>query len=111
MPWCGTWRRREASTGAPRPTSSDSSACSAATWSAGSFPKPSYDWPMSNYQYESAMGVPAADAPAVQRLEFIRKTYAHLGGAVLAFAALEALLFQSGLAEQLTFSLVGSRMG
>ena len=55
------------------------------------------------------MGVPVAEAPEAARLEFIRKTYAHLGGAVLAFAALEALLFKSGVADDLTMTLLGSR--
>jgi FtsH-binding integral membrane protein len=55
------------------------------------------------------MGVAASDAPEAQRLEFIRKTYAHLGGAVLAFAGLEALLFKSGYAEQLTATMLGTR--
>ena len=64
---------------------------------------------MSNYGYERAMGVPAAEAPEAARLEFIRKTYSHLGGAVLAFAGLEALLFQSGVADDLTLTMLGSR--
>ncbi len=33
------------------------------------------------------------------RVSFIRKTYAHLMGAILAFVGLEVMLFQSGLAE------------
>lgn len=64
---------------------------------------------MSHYGYGSATGVAAADAPEAQRLEFIRKTYAHLGGAVLAFAGLEALLFKSGYADDLTLTMLGSR--
>jgi FtsH-binding integral membrane protein len=42
------------------------------------------------YEY----GVPAAYAPADARAAFIRRTYAHLAGAVLAFTALEAVLLQ-----------------
>ena len=33
------------------------------------------------------------------RVSFIRKTYAHLMGAILAFVGLEVVLFQTGLAE------------
>ena len=47
----------------------------------------------------------AAEAPAVERLGFIRKTYAHLVGAVAAFVGLEALLFTSGFAENFTMSM------
>src|SRR5438034_10062878 len=42
--------------------------------------------------------VVAAAMPA-ERVTFIRRTYGHLTGAILAFAGLEALLFQSGVAE------------
>jgi FtsH-binding integral membrane protein len=42
--------------------------------------------------------VAAADAPAAERTEFIRKTYLHLGGAVLAFGAVAALLVKSPFA-------------
>lgn len=56
-------------------------------------------------------GTPAAFAQSDARMEFIRKTYSHLGGAVLAFAALEALLFQSGLAAELTSMMFSSRFG
>lgn len=37
----------------------------------------------------------ASEAPASERAAFIRKTYAHLGGAIFAFAALEAVLLQT----------------
>lgn len=40
----------------------------------------------------------AADASAVDRAEFIRLTYIHLGGAILAFAAVAALLVNSPFA-------------
>ena len=38
-------------------------------------------------------GMSVADAPVETRADFIRKTYLHLTGAVLAFVALEAALF------------------
>ena len=43
----------------------------------------------------------AADAPADERAEFIRKTYLHLGGAVLACAALAYGLVNSALAPKM----------
>lgn len=42
-----------------------------------------------------------AAAPADTRAAFIRKTYAHVAGAVLAFVALEAAAFKSGFADSI----------
>lgn len=54
----------------------------------------------------------AADAAVDERADFIRKTYLNLGGAVLAFAGLEAVLLNvPGLAESYTAALVQSRWG
>jgi FtsH-binding integral membrane protein len=44
-------------------------------------------------------------APADARATFLRRTYGHLAGAVLAFTALEMLLFSSGAAEEIVRSL------
>ncbi|AKJ06925.1 Putative TEGT family carrier/transport protein [Archangium gephyra] len=52
----------------------------------------------------------AADAPVSERTAFIRKTYLHLGGAVLAFIALEAALLNSSLAQPLVRTMLGGRM-
>jgi hypothetical protein len=52
----------------------------------------------------------AAEAPASERMAFIRKTYLHLGGAVLAFIALEAMLLNSPLARPIVQTLLGGRM-
>ena len=41
------------------------------------------------------------------RAEFIRKTYAHLAGAVAVFIAIETYLIQSGIAEQLARLMTG----
>ena len=41
------------------------------------------------------------------RAEFIRKTYAHLAGAVAVFIAIETYLVQSGIAEQLARLMTG----
>lgn len=46
-------------------------------------------------------GMAAAQAPANERATFIRATYAHLLGAVLAFIGIEVALFQTGTAERL----------
>lgn len=50
-----------------------------------------------------------AEAPAEQRVAFIRRTYQHLACAVLAFLALEWVFFQTGVAQRLTETLVGGR--
>ena len=57
-------------------------------------------------------GMVAAHAETNERAGFIRKTYLHLLGAVLAFAGIEAVLLSSPLAEQMTGLLIGNgRMG
>jgi FtsH-binding integral membrane protein len=43
----------------------------------------------------------AAMAPVNERVAFIRRTYLHLAGAVLAFVAASAALISTGLAEQI----------
>jgi FtsH-binding integral membrane protein len=48
--------------------------------------------------WDSSYGVVAAEATSVERAVFIRRTYAHLLGAVLAFIGIEAFLFSSGAA-------------
>ena len=45
-------------------------------------------------------GLIAAEAGTDARLSFIRKTYLHLFGAILAFTLLEIGLFKSGIADQ-----------
>ncbi|AFY94043.1 Bax inhibitor-1/YccA family protein [Chamaesiphon minutus] len=52
------------------------------------------------------MYVVAQEQPR-ERAEFIRKTYAHLAGAVGAFIAIETFLVQSGIAETLARALTG----
>jgi FtsH-binding integral membrane protein len=49
----------------------------------------------------------AANAAASERAAFIRRTYGHLAGAILAFVAAEAILFSSGAAEQFVAHLFG----
>lgn len=48
-----------------------------------------------------------AEAPAETRADFIRKTYAHVAGALAAFALLEALMLKMGLGET-ALRLIGS---
>jgi FtsH-binding integral membrane protein len=60
--------------------------------------------------WESA-GLFAADAAREERVAFIRRTYAHLFGAVVAFMGIEAFLFQSGAAELIMRALPPGRMG
>ncbi len=43
----------------------------------------------------------AASAPVSVRAAFLRNTYLHVAGAILAFVGLEAALFASGLADQI----------
>lgn len=53
-------------------------------------------------------GVPAEHASPAERAEFIRLTYLHLGGAVLAFTALSAVLVKVA-GPQLTNLMLGSQ--
>ena len=51
---------------------------------------------------------PASTLSVSARSEFIWKTYAHVVGAILAFAAIEAYLFQSGIAAQIAAPLLNN---
>jgi FtsH-binding integral membrane protein len=63
--------------------------------------------------YESpnpyAYGNPAAYAAENERTTFLRKTYLHLLGAVLAFVGIEVVLFKSGLGESLIQTMFTGR--
>jgi FtsH-binding integral membrane protein len=61
--------------------------------------------------YNPSYEMSAADAPAAARAEFIKKTYAHLAGAVLAFIAIEGALLASPAGELISRSLLGTRWG
>ena len=56
---------------------------------------------------DSHSGVLAANASETERAGFIRRTYLHLGGAILAFIGVETALIQSGIAESFVHSLQG----
>lgn len=62
-------------------------------------------------EYQGGYARSAADALPTERAEFIRQTYLHLAGAVLAFIAIEAALLKSPLAEAMVNSILGSRFG
>ncbi|MEL7023725.1 MAG: Bax inhibitor-1 family protein [Pseudomonadota bacterium] len=49
--------------------------------------------------------VPVSQLPAEERKAFIWRTYAHVVGAILAFAAIESFLFSSGTAQRLSPAL------
>ncbi len=49
-----------------------------------------------------------ADADVQTRSEFIWKCYAHVVGAILAFAAIEMYLFQSGIAERIAMPMLSN---
>ena len=48
-----------------------------------------------------------ANSPAALRAGFIKRTYAHVLGAVLAFVALEAVMFKTGVAESILKAVFG----
>ena len=51
----------------------------------------------------------ASQASPEERAGFIRRTYAHLAGAILAFIVLEVLIFQTPIAEGVTKTFLGGR--
>lgn len=59
----------------------------------------------------ASFGRIAAEATVDERADFIRKTYLHLGGAVLLFIILESIFFASGIAAGISASILGSRWG
>ncbi len=50
-----------------------------------------------------------AEAPAEERATFIRRTYQHLGMAILAFMGLEYMIFQTSLPARMTDTMLGGR--
>jgi FtsH-binding integral membrane protein len=53
----------------------------------------------------------AARAPASERAAFIRRTYGHLAGAILAFALIETVLIKFVNVEPLVNTMLGTRFG
>ena len=54
-----------------------------------------------SYLVDGYYGESVASAPPSERVRFIRRTYAHLAGAVLAWVAASAALISTGMAEQI----------
>ena len=52
-------------------------------------------------------GAPVIELNEQSRGRFIARTYGHLAGAVMAFVAIEVVLFKTGLAESLASALTG----
>lgn len=66
---------------------------------------------MSQYQnpYERAFGArPVADIADDRREKFIVRTYNHLFGAILLFAAIEVALFTTGIADIMAHAMLGT---
>src|SRR5262245_44326912 len=64
-----------------------------------------------SYLVDGYHGETVATAPVNERVAFIRRTYAHLAVAILAFVGIEAALFASGLGMEILktmFTLPGS---
>lgn len=61
-----------------------------------------------NTTYNNALGLTVAEAAPIERAAFIRRTYAHLAGAVAAFVALEAALVASGAGYLMLNVLLGA---
>ena len=60
--------------------------------------------------YASSLGMPAAQAAADERSDFITKTYLHLAGAVGLFVILEAVLLSLPGIEGLVNMMIGSQI-
>jgi len=58
-------------------------------------------------QTQQLTGYIAAQAPPDARATFIRRTYQHLAMAILAFMAIEFVIFKTGLAEPMTRVMLG----
>jgi uncharacterized protein len=59
--------------------------------------------------YQGSQSATVADAAVEARRAFIRRTYAHLAAAILAFVAIEGVLFASGIGQNLAEQLFRSR--
>jgi hypothetical protein len=51
---------------------------------------------------------PVAGLSAEDRLQFIWKCYAHVIGAILAFAAISAYLYSTGISERIAAPMLGN---
>ena len=62
-----------------------------------------------SYSLDGYIGETAASAPASARAAFIKRTYLHLAGALLAFVGIEAALIGSGVATDIVVTLFAQR--
>lgn len=60
-----------------------------------------------NTYYENANGLTVAESAPAERAAFIRRTYAHLAGAILAFFGLEFFLISSGIGLGIAQTMLG----
>jgi len=74
----------------------------------GSYQDGANDPTMNNSSYTNEYVI-AADAGATERGKFIRRTYLHLAGAILAFVAIEAALLNSPVAPALMSLMTGGK--
>lgn len=61
-----------------------------------------------NTTYNNALGLTVAEAAPVERAAFIRRTYAHLAGAILAFVGIEFLIMNSPAAPLILNMFAGA---
>jgi len=59
--------------------------------------------------FDASTGQIVANAAESERASFIKRTYVHLAGAIVAFAVIETLLLRSGVADSFMVMLSGSR--
>ena len=64
-----------------------------------------------NYEYSQTSMQPVSRASVDTRADFITRTYAHLFGAIFLFAAFEAFMFKTGIADSISQVLLTSRFG
>jgi FtsH-binding integral membrane protein len=60
-----------------------------------------------SHMQEQTFSLSAAESPATERAAFIRRTYGHLAGALLAFTAIEFYLVNAKFAEKMAMSMMG----
>ncbi len=60
-----------------------------------------------NSNFQSTYNYPVAEALPEERASFIRKTYAHLAGAILLFVLMETYLVGSGAGEAIARAMLG----
>ena len=62
-----------------------------------------------NYDLDNSYDLPASAAPMSARAAFIKRTYLHLVGAVLAFVGIEAVLITSGIGLNLVQTMFAQK--